>query len=123
MKTFKFIGMALLTIVMCINLTACSDDDDGPGTPADLIGTVWTGTNPHTGFEVEVSIKNDSKCVITIYRPNSTDLYDQEECAYLYSETTGVFSCEYDHFTITGQIKGNSMKLTDKYGSYTLKKK
>ena len=115
--------MALLAVVLCVNFAACSDDDDEPQTPSNLIGTVWVGTNPNTGFEVEVSIKNDTKCVVTVYKPNSTDLYDQEECAYLYSETTSAFSCEYDGYTITGKIEGNRMELTDKYGTYTLTKK
>lgn len=123
MKTLRFIGMALLAVVLCVNFAACSDDDDEPQTPSNLIGTVWIGTNPNTGFEVEVSIKNDTKCIVSVYKPNSTDLYDQEECAYLYSETTGAFSCEYDGYTITGKIDGNRMELTDKYGTYTLTKK
>ena len=123
MKTLRFIEMALLAVVLCVNFAACSDDDDEPQTPSNLIGTVWVGTNPNTGFEVEVSIKNDTKCVVTVYKPNSTVLYDQEECAYLYSETTGAFSCEYDGYTITGKIEGNRMELTDKYGTYTLTKK
>ena len=123
MKTLRFIEMALLAVVLCVNFAACSDDDDEPQTPSNLIGTVWVGTNPNTGFEVEVNIKNDTKCVVTVYKPNSTDLYDQEECAYLYSETTGAFSCEYDGYTITGKIEGNRMELTDKYGTYTLTKK
>ena len=28
MKTFRFIGMALIAVFMCVNFTACSDDDD-----------------------------------------------------------------------------------------------
>ena len=28
MKTLRFIGMALLAVVLCVNLTACSDDDE-----------------------------------------------------------------------------------------------
>lgn len=28
MKTFRLIGMALLAIVMCVNFTSCSDDDE-----------------------------------------------------------------------------------------------
>ncbi|MFL1684967.1 MULTISPECIES: hypothetical protein [Bacteroidales] len=64
-----------------------------------------------------------SKCVITVYEPNSTELYNQEKYAYLYSETTSVFPCEYDGFKIKGQIEGNTMKHTDKYGTYTSSKK
>ena len=28
MKTFRLIGMALLAVVMCVNFTSCSDDDE-----------------------------------------------------------------------------------------------
>lgn len=122
MKTLRHIGLALLTVVLCVSFAACSDDD-GPQTTSNLVGSVWVGTNPYTGFEVEVSIKSESKCVITVYEPNSTNLYDQEECDYLYSETTGAFSCKYDGYTITGKIVENTVTLTDKYGTYILTKK
>lgn len=29
MKTLRYIGLALLTVVLSANFTACSDDDDG----------------------------------------------------------------------------------------------
>ena len=28
MKTFRLIGMALLAVVMCVNFTSCSNDDE-----------------------------------------------------------------------------------------------
>ena len=28
MKTWRFIGMALLAVVVCVNFAACSDDDE-----------------------------------------------------------------------------------------------
>ncbi len=28
MKIFKFVGMALIAVLMCANFTSCSDDDD-----------------------------------------------------------------------------------------------
>ena len=28
MKTLRFIGMTLLMVVLCLNFTACGDDDD-----------------------------------------------------------------------------------------------
>lgn len=31
MKTFRMFGMALLAIMLCVNLTSCSDDDDEGG--------------------------------------------------------------------------------------------
>ena len=30
MQTFRLIGMALLAIVMCVNFTSCSDDEEEP---------------------------------------------------------------------------------------------
>lgn len=42
MKTFRFIGMAVLAILMCVNFTACSDSDGGGlGSSKGLLGT-WT---------------------------------------------------------------------------------
>ena len=39
MKTLRFIGTTLLMIVLCLNFTACGDDDDDdPSNP--LVG-VW----------------------------------------------------------------------------------
>lgn len=87
-----------------------------------LIETVWVGTNPYTGYKVKVNIKNGSKCIVTVYTRKS-NLYNQKECNCLYCDTTGTFSCEYNNHTITGKIEGNTMTLTDEYGTYTLTKK
>ena len=63
----------------------------------------------------------DTTCVITVYEPNSTTIYDQARCQYLYSETTGAFSVEYDDWNVKGYIKGDKMTLTDnRYGNFTL---
>lgn len=121
MKTLRFIGMALLAMILCVNFAACSDDDE-PQATSKFIGTVWRGTNPITEFVVEVSVTSNTKCIVTAYQPDGTTLYDRQECAYIYKETTGEFSCAYDGYTITGKIEGNTMELTDKFGTYTLTK-
>ncbi|MBM6864492.1 lipocalin family protein [Bacteroides caecigallinarum] len=41
MKTFRFIGMVLITMLMCVNFTSCKDSEDGPSSNS-LIG-VWEG--------------------------------------------------------------------------------
>lgn len=41
MKTFRFIGMALLAMLVCVNFTSCKDNEDGPSSNS-LIG-VWEG--------------------------------------------------------------------------------
>ena len=39
MKTFRLIGMALLAIVMCVNFTSCSDDEEEQGETYSIEGT------------------------------------------------------------------------------------
>ena len=41
MKTFRFIGMALVAMLVCVNFTSCKDSEDGPSSSS-LIG-VWEG--------------------------------------------------------------------------------
>jgi len=45
MKTFRFIGMALLAIVMCVNFASCSSDNDeesnGGKSTQELLQGVW----------------------------------------------------------------------------------
>lgn len=54
MRTFRLIGMTLLMIMLTVNFTACSDDDDNElSLPVDntlelLIGT-WEGTGEVEG--------------------------------------------------------------------------
>ena len=41
MKTFKLIGVALLTVLMCVGFSSCSksDDDNGGSSSNPLVGT------------------------------------------------------------------------------------
>lgn len=64
MKTLRYVGMVVLAIMLCVNFTACSDDEDEekqpttppeetpappqeetPATPATLAGTTWKITS------------------------------------------------------------------------------
>lgn len=124
MKTLRYIGMAIMAIVLCIGFTACSsDDDDENQTTESLIGSTWAGTSTATGYGIEVRIIDSEKCSITVYAPNSSNATDTETCYYVYNEEDGTFACYYDGDSITGKISGNTMTLTDQYGTYKLKKK
>ena len=48
MKTLKFLGMTLLMVLLAVNFTACSDDENEPNSP--IVGT-WKGGE--VGFEFE----------------------------------------------------------------------
>ena len=43
MKTFRFIGMALFAILMCVNLSSCSSSDDDPTEEPEEGGVIVSG--------------------------------------------------------------------------------
>lgn len=45
MKTFRFIGMALFAVLMCVNFTSCSGGDDDPTEEPEEGGVVVNGKN------------------------------------------------------------------------------
>ena len=47
MRTFRMIGMVLVAVLMCVNFTACSDDDDEP--EGDSIVGTWEYTSSYQG--------------------------------------------------------------------------
>lgn len=126
MKHKLFSIQSLLAVLLCVlmsaTLTACGDDDDDePQFSENLVGSIWKGVNVNTNYPVEVKIESEATCVITVYEPNSTTIYDQARSTYLYSETTGAFSVEYDDWNVRGFIKGNTMTLTsNRYGNFKL---
>lgn len=51
MKNFKSLMIAALAVMASITLASCSDDDDGPGSKADLVGS-WESVHEE-GWEKE----------------------------------------------------------------------
>ena len=43
MKTFKFIGMALFAVLMCVNIASCGSSDDDPIVETEEGGVVVSG--------------------------------------------------------------------------------
>lgn len=122
MKTLRTIGMALLAIVMCINFTACEQEEE-PWEPADAIDCEFYGTNPE-GYGVSIYIETETKCLVSIYSPNSTSLVDCELCDYQYNKETFTFTCTYNGNLMTGKLRAEDgveyMDITDHSGTYTL---
>lgn len=50
MKTIRFIGMALIAMLMCMNFTACSSDDDENGGDNNSIVGFWKITSYDDDF-------------------------------------------------------------------------
>ena len=111
MKKFKFLAFALFAVLACVSFASCSDDDKDEA------------VNPHTGYPTKVEVKDASKCVVTVYEPNSTTIYQRDECTYTYDSKTGAFSVRFDDYNVIGFIKGDTMTLTDnRYGTFDLKR-
>ena len=127
MKTFRIIGMALMAIMMCFSITACSSDDESASQTNSLVGTEWKGKNGNN-YMVVVKITSGNQCSITVYYPNSTKVYNSKVCTYVYNDSTGHSILNYsddkyyDDYAMQGYIKGNSLTVTDKYSTYTLTK-
>ena len=90
MKTVRLIGMAFLAIVMCVNLTACSNDDDPTQNDDGII------TNQKKLMQIKMVDSGES--IITEYTYDSngrlvsamhTEQYDGKEYTSTYTITWG----------------------------------
>lgn len=119
MKTLRFIGMALLAIVLCVNFSACSDDDED-SLPSSIAGTEWTGNDPY-GYIINVTV-GTSTCEIEVNKPDGSNYYTGTS-SYTYDPSTGWITAEYGSTPIRGQVKGNTMTVSYDDYTITLKKK
>lgn len=100
MKTLRFIGVALLTVLMSVNFSACGGDDDdngGGGSSASIEG-VWY-------LKSETSYKWDS----------SKNQYDKTKPHH--SETYADYEKQYTH-TFTPITNGYRDTYTDGYDDW-----
>ena len=108
MKTLRFIGMTLLMVVLCLNFTACGDDDDDdPSNP--LVG-VWQ--NDDEGEHLRWTFRNDGSGEEHLF-------YDDDSESYTYQFTYD--DDDTDKYTIN--INGNTMTAKNEYGTETTFKK
>ena len=91
MKTFRLIGMALLAIVMCVNFTSCSDDEEEPSKNDD-------GVITNQKLLIELRMTNEDGVSITEYSYGSngklisatnTEQYDGSTHTSTYTVTWG----------------------------------
>lgn len=120
MKTLRYIGMALLAVILCVNTTACSDDNDENSsipTLVDLVGSVWSGTDPE-GYNVEVTIESATTISVAV----SGNGYEGESThTFTYDEETGIARFTYDGVDCVASISGNSMTVN--MGEYKMNMK
>lgn len=83
MKTLKFIGMALLAVVFCVNIIACSNDDNKP-TNDELISIITSTAWSQDGDNDIFVVSSDG----TGFAYNSPELYrSQSKSGYSFKWT------------------------------------
>ena len=113
MKTFRLIGMALLAIVMCVNFTSCSDDEEEQGETFNIEGTwllqsskgyIENGNDKNTWDESYPDLQ-ETKLEVT---KNSNGKYTFKE--YYFQD--GSNSWENDPFTYYPTLSGTTLTVT-----------
>lgn len=100
MKTLRFIGMAVVAIIMSVNFAACGDDDEEENTP---ITQKYIETLKYTDDDTEYELKasyDDKNRLIKIAN-NDVDF------TVNYGTSTIVYNSKYDHYEF-------SFKMNDK---------
>lgn len=119
MKTFRFIGMAIVAIIMSVNFAACSDDDDDNSSNNPLIGT-WQEADGGDDYLIW-TFKADGKAVEQNYYHG--EIEGPYPFTYTYDSKTSILVVDYgegdiDNYDVT--IKGNTMITKDRdYGYET----
>lgn len=85
MKTLRFIGMALLAVVLSVNLVSCSDDDE-EDVKNDLFSIITSGAWKQDGDNDIFVVSKDG----TGFEYNSPELYrSQSKSGYSFNWTYG----------------------------------
>ena len=128
MKTLRFFGMMLMTMLMAFNFTACGDDNDdkskdGGGSAPDYVGT-WVDTDTKERMSV-IILKTNSYQNVQYRFSQSTQKIKKED-------VKGDMTVSGNVITLTGKapfevatysISGNTMTITpqqSKEGTITL---
>lgn len=99
MKTLRFLGMTLLMVMLAVNFTACSDDEDKAtiGTSQDLVGR-WTLTWTK-GWEFDSDGFKDT-----------WDESDDGEDLIFKTDGTGRMETLYDEYPFNWSFESNNFK-------------
>ena len=95
MKTLRFIGMAIVAVIMSVNFAACSDDDDDVFQPEDNANSLIKRiTTDYGDGEIEIeTFKYDNTGNIVEYI--FSDDHCKEMRSYTYKDNTIIASIDY----------------------------
>lgn len=107
MKTLRLIGTTLLMVVLCLNFTACGDDDDDdPSNP--LVG-VWQNDEGHEHLRLTFNANGTGEEYL--FYDDDSESY-RHQFTYTYDSATSTLVITYEDGGIaieTVTINGNIM--------------
>lgn len=117
MKTLRLIGMALLAVVLCVNFTACSDDDDEPVT-GNFEGTWGLTHSKGSVYDSSSGQKTPFEFTCDPYNPENSncikiDVKKLSENTYswtIYEAESGGWDMVR---TYKGTLRGNVLTITE----------
>jgi len=128
MKTLRMFATTLMMVVLCLNFSACGNDDDDKDAPStyftaeELVNTTWTGSNAkQDAYEIKLTSKTDLTLKIT--SKSGTVYVDNAVLKYEYNAENGNFTSSYEGASIAGKITKTSMTFSLEGEKITLNKK
>lgn len=128
MKTLRMFATTLMMVVLCLNFSACGDDDDDKDNPSnyltaeELVNTIWTGSNvKQDAYVIKLTSKTD--LTLNITSKSGTVYVDNAALKYEYNAENGNFTSSYEGASIKGQITKTSMTFSLEGEKITLNKK
>lgn len=127
MKTLRMFATTLMMVVLCLNFSACGDDDDKDApsnyfTVEELVNTTWVGSNvKQDAYVIKLTSKTD--LTLNITSKSGTVYVDNAALKYEYNAENGSFTSSYEGTSITGKITKTSMTFSLEGEKITLNKK
>lgn len=113
MRTFRFIGMAIVAVMMCVNFVSCGDDDDDKGGDAAIFIGKWKVEK--TNYEGETEAWDGYPYVVVtasnFYFTDEAGTAKSDNSTYTYDAKNKVINATYVNGGETYIIK--VVKITD----------
>lgn len=109
MKTWKLIAGTLLTLLVCLYLASCGEEDYSTPTADALVNTTWTGKDSGSMYNQIIIVSRTN--LTYIVRAENGEESSRETMQYTYNESDGTFRAWSGSFEMNGTINNAYMTL------------
>ena len=125
MKTIKFLGIALMAMLLSVGYSSCSKSDDGEKKLGNPLAGTWSGEGHDSNgdaFLAKVVFNADGSGVFSEWELSDSDI-DTSNFKYTYTDNTITFNWgDGSPETWTYSISGNKLYLSHSGVDYNLTK-